>query len=289
MTFVVLMLALIPLTTVGMLVDDHVLMGSPIWFKPFKFAVSFALYGTTLAWMLTKLTRGRRTGWWAGTVIAVAGIVEMLIIVGQVVRGTRSHFNVTTPFDATLFSIMGLTIVVLWSFTALIAVLVALSRFDDLATGWAIRLGLLLALIGLGLGFLMLLPTPDQASGVVKGVVGSHSAGIAEGGPSMALTGWSTTGGDLRVPHFVGMHALQLLPLIAVALGFVVRDTRTRLRLVLVTAAGYASVIALTTWQALRGQSLVHPDALTLGALAVLGVGVAVAALVSTRSATVAA
>jgi hypothetical protein len=33
----------------------------------------------------------------------------------------------------------------------------------------------------------------------------------------------------------------------------------------------------------------VHPDALTLGAIAVLGIGVGVAALVSTRSTTVAA
>jgi hypothetical protein len=118
MIFVALMITLAPPTAVGMLVDDRVLVGSPIWFKPFKFAVSFALYGTTLAWVLTKLTRGRRTGWWAGTVIAVAGVVEMLIIVGQVVRGTRSHFNLTSPFDAALFSVMGLTIVVLWSVTA---------------------------------------------------------------------------------------------------------------------------------------------------------------------------
>src|SRR3954463_9357482 len=68
---------------VGILVDDRVVAGAPIWAKPFKFAVSFVPYTLALAWMLTLLTRGRRAGWWAGTVVALACLGEMVLITGQ--------------------------------------------------------------------------------------------------------------------------------------------------------------------------------------------------------------
>ncbi|MFE1350306.1 hypothetical protein ACFW57_37605, partial [Streptomyces sp. NPDC058757] len=53
----------------GILWDDRTLVGAPIWAKPFKFAVSFVVYALSLAWMLSLLPRGRRLGWWAGTVV----------------------------------------------------------------------------------------------------------------------------------------------------------------------------------------------------------------------------
>ncbi|MCO5555085.1 hypothetical protein L7F22_008625 [Adiantum nelumboides] len=89
--------------------------------------------------------------------------------------------------------------------------------------------------------------------------------------PGLPLVGWSTLGGDLRVPHFVGMHALQLLPLLLIvfelAAGRAARlaDPRVRRDLMTTAAAGYTGVLALLTWQALRGQPLVAPDALTAG------------------------
>jgi hypothetical protein len=103
----------------------------------------------------------------------------------------------------------------------------------------------------------------------------------------MALTGWSTVGGDLRIPHFVGMHALQVLPILLLVLGVLavripaLRDPAVRGRLVLVAGAGYTGLLALVTWQALRGQPLIHPDALTLTALAVVVVGTMVGAVVA--------
>ncbi|MFE9858250.1 hypothetical protein [Streptomyces sp. NPDC005780] len=262
---------------VGLLVDDRVLAGAAIWFKPFKFAASFVVYALALAWMLTLLTRGRRTGWWAGTVVALASAVEMAIIVGQVVRGKRSHFNNATPFDASLFAVMGATIVILWAGTLVIAVLLLRARIADRASAWAIRSGVFLALAGAGIGFLMTQPSAEQrAAGNLDtaDVVGAHAVGVPDGGPSMPLTGWSTTGGDLRIPHFVGMHALQLLPLfllalVALAPRFVrLRDPGVRLRLVRVASGTYAAVTALVAWQALRGQPLIRPDGVTLTAAA---------------------
>ncbi|MFI6383384.1 hypothetical protein ACIBKX_28510 [Streptomyces sp. NPDC050658] len=262
---------------VGLVVDDRVLVGAPIWFKPFKFSVSFVAYGLSLAWMLSLLDRGRRAGWWAGTVVAAASVVEMAIITGQVVRGKRSHFNHATPFDEALFNAMAVTVVVLWLATLAIAVLLLRARIADRASAWAMRCGTALALAGAAIGFLMTQPAPGQTRGS-SSVVGAHSVGVPDGGPSMPLTGWSTTGGDLRVPHFVGMHALQLLPLLLMVLTALasrprfarLADGRVRLRLVLVASTAYAAAFALVTWQALRAQPLIHPDGVTLTAAALI-------------------
>jgi hypothetical protein len=37
----------IVISVVGLVVDDRVLVGAPIWLKPFKFAVSIVIYTVT--------------------------------------------------------------------------------------------------------------------------------------------------------------------------------------------------------------------------------------------------
>ncbi|MGW3390661.1 hypothetical protein [Streptomyces cinereoruber] len=287
--------ALALVSAVGLAVDDRILVGAPIWAKPFKFSVSFVAYALSLAWMLSLLPRGRRTGWWAGTVVAVASAVEMVLITLQVVRGTRSHFNQATPFDSAVFQIMGGTVVVLWLGALAIALLLLRARILDRATTWVVRLSSLIALAGAAVGFLMVRPTPEQLASDAPPIVGAHSVGVPDGGPSMPVTGWATTGGDLRVAHFFGMHALQLLPLVLLVLTALasrsarsprltrfarlarlarLADERVRLRLALTASAVYAAVFVLLTWQALRGQALLAPDGATLagaGAIALLG------------------
>jgi hypothetical protein len=281
-----IMVALTVVGLAGLVVDDRTLVGVPIWLKPLKFAISLVIYTVTIAWLISLLTRGRRAGWWLGTAIAAGAVLEMAVIVGQVVRGRQSHFNVGTALDSTLYSLMGTTIVVVWLATAGIGVLLLRQRIADRAAALAVRLGLLIGLAGLGVGFLMTLPTRAQTAAMADApptVVGAHSVGVADGGPGLPLVNWSTVGGDLRVGHFIGMHALQALPLLAFALTALAGRARrlhsdqVRARVVGVVAGGYAGLVALVTWQALRGQSLVHPDALTLGVgaalLAATGIG----------------
>jgi hypothetical protein len=277
---------------VGLAVDSRVLLGAPIWLKPLKFAISMVAYSLTWAWMFSLLTRGRRLASGVSTAIVVFFVIEYAITVAQVVRGRPSHFNRSTPLDSVLWDAMGGTIALLWLATLVLTVQVLRAPIADVASRWAIRLGALISLVGLGLAALM--TTPPRArptsNGAFERMVGAHSVGVPDGGPGMPLTGWSTTGGDLRIPHFVGMHALQALPLLAVLLvvlaGWVprLRPPAVRARLVVIAAAGYAGLLALVTWQALRGQPLIRPDALTVTVLAVLLGGVLVAAAVALRT-----
>jgi hypothetical protein len=261
------MAALVLVTAVLAVVDQRELLGAPLWFKPLKFSLSIALYGAALAWMLSRLPG--RAMWRAGWIITVGAVLEMVIIVGQAARGVRSHFNDDGVFDAVLYSIMGATITVVWLATVAIALRFLRDRSDDRVTASAVRLGLLIGLAGMAVGFLI-------------SANGGHAVGVPDGGPGLFFVGWSTTGGDLRIGHFVGMHALQLLPLLAAGLAAVGAgrlDETARVRIVRIAAAAYAGVVVLVTWQALRGQPLLAPDAVTLAAFGalLLGTGVALA------------
>ncbi|MFG2107247.1 hypothetical protein [Micromonospora chersina] len=278
MLFVAAMAALTVVAAVGVLADPRVLTGVPIWLKPLKFAISFVLYGATLAWMLTLLPRRSRVAEWAATVIVAMSVVEMAIIVTQVLRGTTSHYNGTTPLNGALFSAMGAAIMVLFVAQLVIGIVALLRPTADRVAGHAVRLGLGLSLLGMLVAIPMVTRTPDSAA---EGISGAHSVGVADGGPGLPLVGWSTTGGDLRIGHFVGLHALQALPLLAMLLNRFLGDRldeRTRARLLLVAGAAYGAATLLLTWQALRGQPLLRPDALT--------VAVAIALLAATATAT---
>ena len=268
---------------VGLVADPRVITGAPAWLKPMKFAVSIAVYCFTVLWLLT-FVRGRpRLVRAIGWVTAVGLAVEMALIVAQVVRGTTSHFNVGTAFDAAIWSAMGAIVVSVWVAGMLLAVLLVRQRLADPALAWSLRLGLVVAVVGMAVAFLMTSPTPEQlaAAGGPR-VAGAHSVGVADGGPGLPVTGWSTVAGDLRVAHFVGLHGLQVLP----AVGYLLTvlpgrrlGGRHRVALVWTVGLAYLGLVLLLAWQALRGQSVIAPDAITLATLAALGGGAVAVAL----------
>ena len=102
-----------------------------------------ALYCLTLAWVFSYLPEWPRAAarssdaapprrWW----------LEVVMIAGQAARGTTSHFNVATPFDAIVFVAMGAIIVAQTFLAVALAVALWRQRFADPALGWALRLGL---------------------------------------------------------------------------------------------------------------------------------------------------
>ncbi|AEV87690.1 hypothetical protein ACWT_6678 [Actinoplanes sp. SE50] len=265
-------LALAVIAGIGLIADARILTGVPIWLKPFKFAVSFALYAWTLAWLISVLPRRSRVAEGAATIIGAASVIELAVITVQVIRGTTSHYNQSTPLNSALWSAMGMSIMVLFVAHLTIGVVALRQRVADRATAYAIRLGLLISLIG------MLAAFPMTTRKTASGLVGAHSVGVPDGGPGLPLTGWSTVGGDLRIGHFVGLHALQVLPLLAYALGRWAGDrfdATTRARLVLVAGTGYGVLGPLLTWQAMRAEPLLRPSAVTLAAFLVVAVATA--------------
>ena len=294
LTFVgVLMLVTLMGALVGLLVDPRAITGAPAWLKPAKFAVSISIYNFTFLWLLTYVRGRRRIVKLVAGVTAVALAFEEAIICAQVVRGTTSHFNFGTPLDGALFSTMGLLVVLVFAANLVVAILLLLQRLPDPAFAWALRLGIILSLVGMGVAFLMTVPTPAQLAAAETGeampIVGAHSVGVEDGGPGLPVVGWSTSGGDLRAAHFFGLHALQVMPL----LGFLIAGSRAnwlgmrhRVALVWVVGLAYLGLVLLLAWQALRGQPVVSPDALTLGTLCVIIVaagGVASAVVLRAR------
>ncbi|MEL6184653.1 MAG: hypothetical protein AAFU79_08530 [Myxococcota bacterium] len=169
--------------------------------KPLKFAVSIAIFLGTMALFVEEAGWSRSASRLLAALLVGTMLVEMACILVQAARGTTSHFNTHTPFHGGVWSTMMLAIVVA-TFAMLAAALVATFSPLDGASAlrtWAWRLGLwfflLVALSGFGMGGR-----------------GQHSVGGTDGGVGLAFTNWSTTHGDLRVPHFFALHVLQVLP-----------------------------------------------------------------------------
>ncbi|HEX3157539.1 MAG TPA: hypothetical protein VHQ45_03435 [Gemmatimonadaceae bacterium] len=272
-----LMLVVAVASLLGILVDPRIITGAPAWLKPFKFAISTAVYSLTLAWIFTRLPNRPRLRRIVGWTTAIVFVLEVAIIDTQAWRGTTSHFNVATPLDGALFTVMGAAILLQTLVSVAVAVALWRQRFTDRPLGWALRLGMTLTIVGALTGPLMTRPTAEQLADARAGArmttVGAHTVGGPDGGPGVPVTGWSRAHGDLRVPHFMGLHAIQALALMAVGLRRWRRPEAVRVRTVLAAAASYAALFLLLLWEALRAQSVVAPDAMALASIAIWAAG----------------
>jgi hypothetical protein len=237
------MLVVAGASVVGLLVDPRIITGVPAWLKPFKFAVSTAIYSLTLAWVFLWLPNWPKLRRVVGWTTAIVFVLEVALIDLQAWRGTTSHFNVSTPLDAAVFSLMGAAIALQSLLSGAVVVALWRQRFTDRPLGWALRAGMTLTMLGAMTGGLMTRPTETQLANARAGArmttAGAHSVGGSDGGPGLPLTGWSREHGDVRVPHFVGLHAIQALALEAV-----------RVRAVQAVAASYAALFLVLLWPA---------------------------------------
>nr|WP_315171853.1 hypothetical protein [uncultured Flavobacterium sp.] len=211
--------------------------GINAYIKPFKFAFSTFLYSWTMAWFLTYLPHFNAAvfNW----VIIISLGFEIVYIAWQASKGETSHYNVTTPLKSFMFSMMALMATIATLATAYIAVLffgknvVALHDYYL----WSIRIGLIIFVI-------------FSFEGFVMGSKMTHTIGSLDGTKGWPLLNWSWTYGDLRIAHFIGMHALQILPIFAY---FVLKNTK----LTLVLGLLYFALALFTLIQALNGKPII--------------------------------
>ncbi len=266
----------------GILLDPRYITAQPAWLKPLKFAISTVVYFLSMAWLLSHLPRSRLKSI-ASNTIAVMLALEIVVIALQAARGQTSHFNLSDGFNSAIWSLMGAMIAVLWVANLILAVLLLRQRVTNTPMGLAMSLGLLIAVIGMAQAFLMTAPTAQQLAslnaGAAVSIIGAHTVGSGDGGAGLPVTGWSTRGGDLRVGHFLGIHALQILPLLAWLLASTTLGAARRSSLIAVAGAYYLAITLLLTWQALRAESIVAPSSLTITVFSVLTALALIAAL----------
>jgi hypothetical protein len=276
-------------SVLAMVQPDYFILGTNGWMKPTRFSLSFGLYSLSVQWLVSFLREQTPRLRKLVTTIALTSLLESLGVTLQAARGTRSHFNVETPFDALVYLGMGVAVLVL--FIASVKVMLHVFRHalgDEPVFALGLRAGLLVTVVGMTVPLLML-GVRDYQKVEAKRVghlrtAGAHAVGVPDGGPGLPLTHWSTEAGDLRVGHMVGIHALQLLPLAAWLLARARRprlSVAQRVELVRVLASMYLGLMVALTVQALRGQPVLAPDGFTLGSFtAVLMFGLGAAAWV---------
>ncbi len=176
--------------------------GVNAWYKPFKFAFSTLTFSWAMAWYCYYLPdfNIRLFNW---SIIILLGF-EIVYIAIQASKGQLSHFNISTSFYSVMYSLMAVAASLVAIYTAYVGFLFFKHSFADLPNYyvWAIRLGIIIFVIFSFQGFAM-------------GSRLSHTVGALNDNSNWFIVGWSTTVGDLRVAHFIGMHALQVLPLLA--------------------------------------------------------------------------
>ncbi len=192
----------------GLTVDSRFLMGAPVWLKPLKFFISAGMFSLSAAWIMS--IQSVNIKWlyplFRHTLVFTLSF-ELIYITWRAALGQKSHFNYENLFAIIMYSIMGFAIVAgIFVFLGLAIVLIK--------AGWlksndrvkeAVVFGLIITFV-LGGGF------GGYMSSQLGHLVGTNITDDTNGLP---LLKWSTEFGDLRIAHFFGLHALQLLPILA--------------------------------------------------------------------------
>ena len=270
-----LMLLLFAGSLAGIALDDRIITGAPAWLKPAKFAISMAIFCASLAWLYRYIAVWPRFVRAMGWIVSSVLVLEIAIIDIQAARGTTSHFNFSTTLDEFSGRSWGLRSP--YSGLRSIGILTALFRqkFDNAAWGWWLRMGMLVTVLGSAAGGLMVPPSPQQVQALRAGepvriVGGSHGRSARR--RCRAARSWLEHGTrrpahpTLPGPARFADPAISRVAQIAAAKT---RGDGNGSTLAFAATASYVGFVLVLTWQALRGQSIVSPDAGTLLALGV--------------------
>jgi hypothetical protein len=217
------------------------------WIKPIKFAISFATFVWTVSLFLESL---EIPGWQrrlARHTMVASVMIEMLCLSAQAWRASLLH---PTPLDywitqATTAMVSVNTCLTIWLLIVFFGNRNRL-KIGDSVQILAIRLSIIIFLLGNAVGGYML-------------ARGTHTVGAADGGPGLPFVNWSVIAGDLRIAHFIAIHAIQIVPFFAWLLWQMTpRPTLGQRRIaVYVAAILLAFVVGGTFVQAALGHPLI--------------------------------
>ncbi|RZL58164.1 MAG: hypothetical protein EOO93_17025 [Pedobacter sp.] len=178
-------------------------MGINLWIKPIKFALSIGIYCFSWGLLLAQLPDGKGKIYFVRFTVFAMGF-EMFCVATQAARGELSHFNQSGIYNIVIYSLMGIVIMLQTIFSLYIAIKFFKYRPLEISDAmiWAIRLGILISIF-------------FAFQGGFIGQRMAHTVGAGDGGPGILFFNWSTRHGDLRIAHFFGLHALQILPAFA--------------------------------------------------------------------------
>ena len=245
-TYGVVLLALVPAGLLWPRIDDRTVNDESVATKPTRFLLSIGMHAITLSWMFGFVRADRVHTFLpmlAVWVVLLSSTWELGCIGWQAARARESHFNHRTPVDSAIFISMGVFATLLVAGNLPLAWEIArrpAQNADPVMTA-AVIAGLLVScFVGGGTGILM-------------GARNSH--GIGREGRRLPLFGWSAVAGDIRPPHFLSIHALQALPLLAGVARIVAGDDAALL--FAMAAVAYCALVGATLVQALQGQPVI--------------------------------
>jgi hypothetical protein len=242
----------------------------------------FAEAGWLVTWSVALILPLLRTRPWQRMVIGgsaiLFGVGETAIMAVEAWRGVPSHYNFSTTFDAALMrgGAAGTAGVFL---VGVVVLLVAGLRTGGLQR--SVRLGIVAGVIvlfvGCAVGFIMV----SNNSGVFQGSIGGGFANrtaaylgpdAATVGPDYLVLRPDTRGGDLLLPHAIGVHGLILLAVPAILLARTGMAAARQLRVIAALAGAVGLAMLLLLVHAFRQLPLDRLDPVELALLALCGV-----------------
>lgn len=226
--------------------DSRQLGGLSVWVKPAKFAASLMMWFWTMAWCFGALPLAAARQWEAKIIIwgtIICGSYEVSWISLRSAFALPSHFA-TDIIGSIGYGVMGFGAVAVCVLAAWLGVLVLRSGKPELPS--AIRQAI-------GLGLVIGGVTGAITGGTISVLASPYVGGAGAPGPWPPFF-WAAQGGDLRVAHFIGIHAMQGLPLLALILAAI-----PRLKAAPLVQLGAVLWLAFTGFafaQALRGTAL---------------------------------
>ncbi|CAN5720914.1 hypothetical protein BH24ACT2_BH24ACT2_17980 [soil metagenome] len=240
----------------GVFLVDGGPWGGPLsWRKPVTFGISFGVTALAVAWIAGFLDLRRQAGWLLLGSLGVASALEVAWVTLQAWRGVPSHFA-REGVDEALFIAAGISIAVVGVALVVVTVLAFRKLVAPPSMALAIRVGLILLLVGQGLG----------------GAIIANGTVIDRPPLEVDLAVFGSAGA-MKVPHAAALHAVQVLPVLAWLLARTQSSERRRTQVVAIGALGYGALVAASTVQTFSGRGPL--DLSLLGALlAVAGVSV---------------